>query len=599
MIPQLEWREPLWLLLAVIPWLDLVWRSLPASRLSRHLRRAGCPSAVNAGMRKSRHIRVRRLKKTSAQQERRNAFADPHLWQYLISEEGKSSRAFHEKNRFAWIAAWTLAALAASGPFITTQLLDTTTQASGIDIAVAIDISPSMSVQDIPPNRLERAQLEMRDFVNRLNGDRVALVAFSANAYVTLPLTPDKEAFLHFSNLLDPGLVIKHGSNIARALLIARQTLEGAEQQSRAIILITDGESHNSAAALAEANTLRTLGIPLFIVGVGTAAGGPVPDGKGHFMKIKDELVVSRLERATLASLAQKTGGLYVDLSSDDNEWRQLFTQLRKLKPAQYSHDTPQQHYQLFPWLIAISLPLFIWAFLGTGARRPGIVLLLTWAMVMPMIALPEQAHATPWAEQRALDALNENNYEKSTALYRGIRSFNGLMGLGASAYRQQQWEVALRAFQQALRHANSDTERAQASYNVGNALAKMNHLEEAARAYENALRWQKSYPRAALNLSLINKEKEFRARARKTGDPKKTPDLSTATQAAKNDRGLQQQKTATGNPAQESEQASKTSQTREKMQALRDNSQDLLSNRFSTADKFSGVLVVEDEKPW
>lgn len=581
MIPQLEWREPLWLLLAIIPWLGLVWRSLPASRLSRHF-----------------HIRVRRLKKTSAQQERRNAFADPHLWQYLISGEGKSNRAFHEKNQFSWKAAWTLAALAASGPFMTTQLPDTTAQASGIDIAVAIDISPSMSVQDIPPNRLERAKLELRDIVNRLNGDRVALVAFSANAYVTLPLTPDKEAFLHFADLLDPGLVIKHGSNIARALLIARQTLEGAEQQSRAIILITDGESHNSAAALAESNTLRTLGIPLFIVGVGTEAGGPVPDGKGHFMKIKDELVVSRLERATLASLAQKTGGLYVDISSDDNEWRQLFTQLRKLKPAQYSHDTPQQHYQLFPWLIGISLPLFIWVFLRTGAR-PGTVSLLIWTMVIPMIALPEQAHATPWAEQRALDALNENNYEKSTALYRGIKSFNGLMGLGASAYRQQQWEVALRAFQQALRNTNSDTERAQASYNVGNALAKMNRLDEAARAYENALRWQKNYPRAALNLSLINKEKEFRARARKTGDPKKTPDLNTATQAAKNDRGLQQQKTATGNPAQESEQTSQTSQTREKMQALRDNSQELLSNRFSTADKFSGVLVVEDEKPW
>jgi Ca-activated chloride channel family protein len=553
-------------------------------------------------MRKSRHIRVRRTKKTSAPQARRNAFADPHLWEYLISGQEKSSRAFHEKNRFAWIAAWTLAALAASGPSIKTQLPDTTARASGIDIAVAIDISPSMSVQDIVPNRLERAKLELRDFVNRLPhhaySDRVALIAFSANAYITLPLTPDKEAFLHFTDLLDPGLVIKHGSNIARALLIARQTLEGAEQQSRAIILITDGESHNSAAALAEVNTLRTLGIPLFIVGVGTEAGGPVPDGKGHFMKIKDELVISRLERATLASLAQKTGGLYVDISSDDSEWRQLFTQLRKLKPAQYSHDTPEQHYQLFPWLIGISLPLFIWAFLWAGAR-PGTVALLTWAMVMPMIALPEQAHATPWAEQRALDALNENNYEKSTALYRGIKSFNGLMGLGASAYRQQQWEVALRAFQQALRNADSDTERAQASYNVGNALAKMNRLDEAARAYENALRWQNNYPRAAFNLSLINKENEFRARTRKTGDPKKTPDLDTATQAAKNYRGLQQQKTTTGNPAQDSEQASKTSQTREKMQALRDNSQELLSNRFSTADKFSGVLVVEDEKPW
>lgn len=564
MIPQVEWREPLWLLLAIIPWLDFAWTEWG------------------------------RNKKNSAQQERRRAFADTHLWQYLISGQSKSNRAFHEKNRLAWIAAWTLAALAASGPAMQTQLPDTTTHASGIDIAVAIDISPSMSVQDIAPNRLERAKLELRDFVSRLSGDRVALIAFSANAYVTLPLTPDTTTFLHFTDLLDPGLVIKHGSNIARALLIARQTLEGTEQQSRAIVLITDGESHNSAAALAEANTLRSLGIPLFIIGVGTAAGGPVPDGKGHFMKIEDKLVISRLDRATLTSLAQKTGGLYVDISSDDSEWQQLFTQLRKLKPAQYVHTTPDQHYPLFPWLLGISLLLFLW----TGVRQ-GTAALLAWIMVMPLVALPERANATPWAEQRALDALNKNNYAQATALYRSIKSFNGLMGLGASAYRQQQWETALSAFQQASRNATSDTERAQASYNAGNALVKMNRLNEAARAYETALGWQKNYPRAALNLTLIKKEKEFRTRAGKTGGSKKTPALNTTTQAEENGIGFQQKKTITGNPVHDSEQAYKTSQTREKMQALHENSQELLSNRFSTADKFSGVLVVEDEKPW
>ena len=221
----------------------------------------------------------------------------------------------------------------------------------------------------------------------------------------------------------------------------------------------------------------------------------------------------------------------------------------------------------------------------------------------MPLIALPERADATPWAEQRALDALNKNNYPQAIALYRGIKSFNGLMGLGASAYRQQQWEAALIAFQQASRNASSDTEHAQASYNTGNTLAKMNRLNEAARAYEAALRWKKNYPRAALNLTLINKEKEFRANIKsgsgKTGGPKKTPALNTAPQAEENDIGLQQKKTTAGTPLQDSEQAYKTSQTREKMQALRENSQELLSNRFSTADKFSGVLVVEDEKPW
>ena len=130
MMQQLAWREPLWLLLAIIPWLWLAWRH----------------------------------KKISAQQERRAAFADLHLWPHLITGRNNPIRSAWQ-NRSVWILAWTLAALAASGPYIQKQIPANVEQASGIDIAVIIDISPSMSVQDILPNRLERAKLELRDFV--------------------------------------------------------------------------------------------------------------------------------------------------------------------------------------------------------------------------------------------------------------------------------------------------------------------------------------------------------------------------------------------------------------------------------------------------
>lgn len=571
MMPQIQWREPLWLLLTIIPWLQLgiMW--------------------------------LRHRKNVSQRQIRLTAFADPHLWQHLISGDIKS---LPNKNMLIWIAAWTFAALAASGPYIQKQIPDTTVQANGIDIAVIMDISPSMSVQDIAPNRLERAKLELRDFVSRLHGDRVALLAFSANAYVTLPLTPDKEAFLHFADLLDPGLVIKHGSNLARALLMARRTLEGAEQQSHAIILITDGETHNNTAALAEADILRTSGIPLFIVGVGTEAGGPVPDGKGYFMKINNELVVSQLARATLTALANRAGGLYVDLRGDDREWQQLFTQLRTLKPARYNQDIPAQRYQLFPWLLVMSLSLFIWMFLWQNIQQ-GRMMFLAMAICLPLLVSPQQAKATPWEEQRALEALKKNDHAQATVLYRGIKSFNGFMGLGASAYRQRQWETALNTFRIALRSASNDVERAQASYNIGNTLAQLNRLDEAARSYETALAWQKNYPRAALNLTLINKEinKEKERRAR-IGDEaisnsKKIPIPNQSTQVDKNDHGFDSNKTITGNISPAQTQKDQAAQVRQQMQALHENAQELLRNRFSAADKFSGVLVVEDEKPW
>ncbi len=606
MMPHLEWREPLWLLLLFMPWLMLAWN-----------------------------------KKRNAQQRHRlNAFADPHLLPSLLV--GKASQS-GSAPQWAIILAWTLAALAAAGPYLLRETPQPE-QRRGIDIAVIMDISPSMTSPDIAPSRLQRAKLELRDFVSRLHGDRVALIAFSANAYVTLPLTPDKDAFLHFANLLDPALVMKHGSNMARALQVARQTLDGAEQQGRAVLLISDGETHNSKATLAETKKLRAAGIPLFILGVGTEAGGPVPDGKGHFMKHPEggehpegqraahreggnasppghkqqgNLVVSRLARKELMALAASTGGGYADLRNDDGDIRQLITGLHKIETKSYQQTHEAQHaYQLFPWLLGASLLLFIWS----GARHapaPFRVSVLTIFLITPFIGLPQDAQASPWREQSAIEALTAGDYARAATIYRGIKNYNGLIGLGAVAYRQRDWQQALAAFRQAARLAASNEEQAKAAYNSGNALVQLGHLEEATRAYEAALRWQNNYPRAALNLSLINKEKQLRASGGKIGAPQENAALTPARQSDKNTKeGSNRSTNALKGAGTTSSAGLSGVDPAYKPETIQDNAQgcasaasagcagaanaqELLSNRFSTADKAAGIIVVEDEKPW
>lgn len=586
-MPHLEWREPLWLLLALTPWLMLAWNK----------------------------------KKNAGQQRRLNAFADPHLWPKLLVGETTRSRSAPQ---WVIILAWTLAALAAAGPYFLRQTPQPE-QRRGIDIAVIMDISPSMASPDIAPSRLQRAKLELRDFISNLHGDRVALIAFSANAYVTLPLTPDKDAFLHFADLLDPALVIKHGSNLARALQVARQTLEGTSQ-GRAALLISDGEVHNNQATLAEAKNLRAAGIPLFILGVGTEAGGPVPDGKGHFMtypkghKQQDNLVVSRLARRELMALAASTGGGYADLRNDDVDIHQLIAGLHKIEAKSYQQIHEARYaYQLFPWLLGASLLLFVWG----GVRRADVLAVL---LICPFAGLPQDAQASPWREQSAMEAFTAGDYARAAAIYRGIKTYNGLMGLGAVAYRQRDWQQALAAFRQAARLAASNEERAKAAYNSGNALAQLGHLDEAARTYETALRWQNNYPRAALNLSLINKEKQLRASRGKIGVPQENAALTPARQNDKNTKEESNRPrdvlkgagatSSTGLSGVDPAYRPETIQARQQMQSIKDNAQgcasaasagcaeaadaqELLSNRFSTADKAAGIIVVEDEKPW
>lgn len=547
-MPQLEWREPLWLLLLLVPWLWLAWKKRDAA----------------------------------AQRRKLSAFADAHLLPKLMT--GQPSANATAKRNWRFVAAWLLAALAASGPYLV-QPTPQSEQRSGIDIAVVIDISPSMAAPDITPSRLERAKLELRDFVQRLRGDRVALVAFSANAYVTLPLTPDKDAFLYFADLLDPALVMRHGSNLPRALHVARQTLQGSQSPGRAVLLISDGEMHNARPVQSEITQLRAAGIPLFVLGAGTEKGAPVPDGRGHFMQSADGLVISRLARPQLESLAAATGGLYSDLRNDDSDWEKLFAGLRKIEANSYASVERARHsHQLFPWLLAASLLLFVWA----GARRTEVLVVM---LAAPLLALPHDSHASPWQEQRALEALTQGDHPRAAALYRDIGNYNGLTGLGASVYRQRRWTDALTAFEQAARLATTDEQRAKAAYNRGNTLAQLGRLDEAAYAYEQALRLQNNYPRAAYNLTLVKKEKALRmlAQSRTDQEQKKTALTLSA-----------QDKTKMMNtPDTPSRAGSTKPETRRQMSSLKENAQTLLSNRFSAADKAPGVLVVEDEKPW
>ena len=603
-MPHLEWREPLWLLLLLVPWLMLAWNK----------------------------------RNSIARQRRLAAFADAHLWPKLITGEKSNTRP---ARHLTMIIAWTLAALAAAGPYFLRETPQPE-QRRGIDIAVIMDVSPSMASPDIAPSRLQRAKLELHDFVSHLHGDRLALIAFSANAYVTLPLTPDKDTFLYFADLLDPALVMKHGSNLARALQVARQTLGSASTQGRAVLLISDGETHNSKTTLAEANNLRMAGIPLFILGVGTEAGGPVPDGRGHFMRYpegrraasrpgdeqQNNLVVSRLARGELMALAASTGGGYAGLRNDDGDIQQLLTGLHKIEAKSYQQIHEAQHaYQLFPWLLGASLLLFIWK----GARRADVLAML---LIWPFASLPQNAQASPWREQSAMEALTSGDYARAAALYRGIKTYNGLMGLGAVAYRQRDWQQALAAFRQAARLAASAEEQAKAAYNSGNALVQLGHLDEAARAYETALMWQNNYSRAALNLSLINKEKQLRASGGKIGTPQENTALTPERQNDKNTKegsnrptdalkgSAQLPRRGTGAPGStglsgvDPAYKPEVLQARQQMQYIPNNAQgcasvagagcaeaanaqELLSNRFSTADKAAGIIVVEDEKPW
>jgi len=558
-LTTMQWREPAWLLLALLPLFAWLWQ---------YGKRAKMDFSSNPTVKK-----------------RLERYAEPHLWPWLIvAPQGRPS------SPWCYYTAWTMAAIALAGPSLLLSD-DEHRERRGIDIAVVVDISPSMRVRDLQPDRLSRVQQELTDFVALLNGDRLALIAFSANAYPVLPLSHDYGAFLHFVTALDPALAKLHASMPGRALTLAASQLQRSRYAGKAVILLSDGDNIDDDA-LSAAQTLRQQQIPLFVIGIGTTSGGPIPGDDGRFIEYGGDIARSTLNRPNLGKLAQNGGGDYFELSHDNNEWQQLLTALRSsTQENSYPTHFQPQRYELFPWFIALGLLLF----LIDGARRaatlPCLPIVAT-AMLSLLLVLPSTGNANPLREWQAYRALQQQRYTEAAALYQQLNSFEGALGHGVAAYRLQHWDEASAAFDKALRLAQNSHQRATAAYNLGNAQAQAGQLDAAVSAYESALKWQPLHPRTQGNLRLV-KEALLQHRAGQRDNPQAPALRSGMADIEQADKTTPQQRPTP--PNRRDNKALRSAQ--QQMNTLKDDTQTLLRFRFAEEDRHN--VMPSKERPW
>lgn len=227
-------------------------------------------------------------------------------WRYLLG--------------LAALACW-LVALA--NPQYGTRLR--TAEVSTTEVVVALDISESMLTEDVRPSRLDRAQNFLLDFLDALDGERVALVLFAGQAYVQVPLTSDYGAVKLLVRAANPRQAATQGTNFGAAVTLSRRLLapDAGEESApvrRVVVLVSDGENHEPLAedALREANAT---GLVLHAVGVGTPEGGLVPARGGLRNAYKrgpgGEPVRSLFDGEALRSLAEAGGGRYYDLNAN------------------------------------------------------------------------------------------------------------------------------------------------------------------------------------------------------------------------------------------------------------------------------------------
>jgi len=291
-------------------------------------------------------------------------YADMDVWSVVVrggqvEEMPRLSRLLRD------LAAWLgmiLMLLALAGP--RWQHENATVFRKGADIAVVMDVSRSMRVADEKPDRLTREKQELHDFLLRLQGDRVALVAFAGRAFLVSPLTPDHGVIMRFAHQLSPQMITDQGSNLVAGLTRAMQALKPARGHGRAVVLLTDGENADQSALRQVAIRLDKAHVPIFVLGIGTPEGGLVPAGDGRFMHDARGLVAqSHLHEQRLMALARATGGVYARMRGDDGDWQALYDRgiAQTVARTQVASKERMHWREAFAWVLLPGMLMLGW----------------------------------------------------------------------------------------------------------------------------------------------------------------------------------------------------------------------------------------------
>lgn len=351
---------------------------------------------------------------------------------------------------------------------------------------VAVSLSRHMLVKDVAPSRIDRARYKARDLLAANRSGLNGLVAYAGESFTVAPLTSDANALDDLLDALAPDTMPTDGNDAASAIERGAAMIRAAKAGSGQIVLFTDSAD---ATAQDAARRVRSEGIGVSVLGVGTPQGGPVPDGQGGLLRTAHgDVVVAQRDDDALRALAAAGGGRYVPMSDDGSD-------IAALKPrndgsqdlVRADGEQGDEWQDRGPWLL---LPLL--AVLALAFRRG-------WLLLLPLVLLPllpSTAQAASWSDlwrrpdQQAAAALRQGDAKRAQELARdpALR--------GAAAYRSGDYAGAAAAWQ--------GKPGAEAAYNLGNALAKQGQYKEAIAAYDRALKENPAHADAKANRQAV-----------------------------------------------------------------------------------------------
>lgn len=506
-LDQLYWREPLWMLLVLFPLIVMLWRQ---TQQRRSLRR----------------------------------YADAALLPWIIVPDVQKRSRWQLVSHFL---IWLLFGLAAAGPRLLLSAPPDLLPPQGAAVIV-IDHSRSMQASDIFPDRLQQANDTVTRWIQDNNELKLGLVIFAGASHIVLPVTFDNQVLQDTTRLLHEIQLPTYGSAIVESLQQARSLLQAEallanESGSRAIIMLTDGDvPQKKLNQLSQiGHQLQQENITLHLLGVGTPSPIALADNDGswagRWLHYDGETVVTRLKETELQKLAESEGVFYSRLNLSVHNKLVNVWQAEPARIAAQHHDEVLWN-ELFPWLLIPALLLIILTHLSIPFRLSPATNVLT-VFIISIIAViqPSSVQANGGANdtetlQEAYANWQNENYAAAARSYARIDGYAARMGEGASCFRDKQLDCAVTAFSRAAWEAETDEQRGQAAFNLGNSFFRQGDFKSAITLYKDALRLQPQQATYQNNLAFseevqrnierrLQQEAESQNAARRAGDGK------------------------------------------------------------------------------
>lgn len=237
---------------------------------------------------------------------------------------------------------------------------------NGIEAMICLDISNSMTAEDVSPSRLAKAKMLVEDMVDNFTNDKIGLVVFAGDAFTQLPITADYVSAKMFLQNTTPALIEEQGTDIAKAINLARNSFTQQKNIGRAIIVITDGEDHEGGA-LEAAKAAKKAGMRVFILGVGSTAGSPIPNGEGGYMIDNNgQTVMTVLNQKMCQDIAAAGSGTYIHVDNTSNAQKRLNEELSKMQKNEISsvvYSEYNDQFQLIGFFVVLLLALEVIVF--------------------------------------------------------------------------------------------------------------------------------------------------------------------------------------------------------------------------------------------